>query len=155
MSGSVGNQMSDKGQTQKREVTDEVQDLMAYKFVGKPQTGFIQDPVLRKGDRVLEIAATAKSAGPERFNFLQEPEGPGFSDLGRKRMRGMIIRIGLRADHGMVVLDRIGNPWRGRGLDPDAPGSIDDFQWSGDLQECSTAVLGFHTGRLDQSDKWS
>src|SRR6476620_8828634 len=149
MSGSVGNQMSNKGQTQKREVTDKVQDFMAHKFIGKPQTGLIQDPVLRKDDRVLEIAATTESAGPERFHFLQEPEGPCFSDLGRKRMRGMIIRIGLGSDQRMVVLDRIGNSWCGRRLDPDAPGSIDDFQRSGNLQECSTAVLGFYTGRLD------
>src|SRR6476661_2974753 len=149
MSGSVGNQMSDKGQTQKGEVTDEIQDFMAHKFVGKPQTGLIQDPVLRKDDRVLEIASTTKSTGPERFNFLQEPEGPCFRDLGRKRMCGMLIRIGLGSDQRMVILDRIGNSWRGRRLDPDAPRSIDDFQRPGNLQEGSTAVLGFYTGRLD------
>src|SRR6476660_2117788 len=149
MSRSVGNQMSDKGQTQEGEVTDEVQDFMPHKFVGKPQTGFIQYPVLRKHDRVLEIAATTKSTGPERFNFLQEPEGPCFSDLGRKRMRGMLIRVGLRSDQRMVILDRIGNSWRGRRLDPDTPRSIDDFQRPGNLQECSTTVLSIYTGRLD------
>src|SRR6478735_4284830 len=93
---------------------------MPHKFVGKPQTGFIQYPVLRKDDRVLEIASTTKSTGPERFNFLQEPEGPCFRDLGRKRMCGMLIRIGLGSDQRMVILDRIGNSWRGRRLDPDA-----------------------------------
>src|SRR6476619_4190785 len=66
-------------------------------------------------------------------------------DLGRKRMCGMLIRIGLGSDQRMVILDRIGNSWRGRRLDPDAPRSIDDFQRPGNLQEGSTAVLGFYT----------
>ena len=154
MSGSFGNQMSDKGQTQKGEVSDEIQDFMAHEFVGKPKTGFIQDARLAKGrpcSRGLPPRPSPRAQSAS--TSCKNPKVLAFRDLSRKRMRGMLIRIGLRSDQRMVVLDGIGDSWRGRRLDRMRRASIDDFQRPGNLQEGSTAVLSNYTGRSDESDE--
>ena len=49
--------MTNEGQPEKREVADQIQHLMTDEFVGETKAGFIQNPVLRKDDGILEIPA--------------------------------------------------------------------------------------------------
>ena len=70
MSRTIGNQMSDKGETEEREVADQVQDFVSDKLVRKAEAGFIDDAVAGKNDGVVEISATTQPASPECFHFL-------------------------------------------------------------------------------------
>ena len=64
------NHMADEGKTEQGEIADQIQNLVPNKLVRKPQAQFVQNPVVEKHDRIVEIAALTKPTSPQRFHFL-------------------------------------------------------------------------------------
>ena len=54
----ISNQVPDKGETEKREVANQVQDFVANELVRKPEPRFIEDAVLGEDNGIVEIPAT-------------------------------------------------------------------------------------------------
>ena len=86
MSSLAGNDASDEGAANEGKVSNIVQNLVADKFVLKPQD-VIQDAGLRQYDGVVHRPATYQTVLLQLFNFMQKPEGSRRSDIPSKGLR--------------------------------------------------------------------
>lgn len=70
MSGTVCNNMTDKGHPEEREVTDQIENFVTNELIVESETGIIHDAVSRQHDCVIEGSTFPKSTSPQGLDFL-------------------------------------------------------------------------------------
>jgi len=99
--------MADQRMAEKRQVADEIQDLVADKFVLETE-GPADDFLVIKDDRIVQASPEGQAALPEVRYIPQEPESPGGSNLFEKNLSGQSERNLLPADERMGKINGIG-----------------------------------------------
>ena len=64
-----------QGRSQKRQISEQIDDLMANEFISKAESTFIQDSVVVQHDRVLEVSSQREPPRAKRLHFVNESEG--------------------------------------------------------------------------------
>ena len=67
---------ADITQIQQRQITQQIEYLVAHKFVGIPQGFRRQDSVISNHDRVLKTAALNEAVLDQEFDFFEEAKSP-------------------------------------------------------------------------------
>ena len=81
MSRSVCDNVTDEGYSQKRKVSDQIEDLVAHKLIVESKARFIDDPVIRQHNGIVQGSSLAEPPSPQCLNFIQKPKRPGFGNL--------------------------------------------------------------------------
>src|SRR5215813_3028078 len=75
MAGAFSDDMADQGMAQQRQISDQVENLVAAKLVRKPQAFGIHHSLPRQHHRVLKRPTPDQTAVTQYLNFLQEAKG--------------------------------------------------------------------------------
>lgn len=68
------------GQTNQGQIPQQIQELMAHRFVGVAQ-GWVEPAVPVADQRVVKGAAADQAGGPQLLHLVAEAEGAGRGDL--------------------------------------------------------------------------
>ncbi len=148
--------MGMNGRAEESEISHEIDDFVAYEFIGPAQAIGVENLRLIENDRVVEVPAAREASVTQGFDFANEAKRTcrrkiAFEDLfieGRDFER-------LATDTGMRKVDRIRDPKSVRGFDPNPAIAIAnlegldnrEFTRTGALPLLSGAPNQFHEGR--------
>jgi hypothetical protein len=102
-------EMAEERGAEERQVADEVQQLVPYKLVGKPERT-VDDFLIVQDQRVGRAAAERQSLTPELGNVFQEAEGARRRDLLEKSPTGEAEGARLGPNSRVRKLDTIAQP---------------------------------------------
>src|SRR6476469_668638 len=109
MSRSVCDNVPDEGYSQKRKVSNQIENLVADKLIVESKARFIDDSVIRQHNGVVQGASFAEPSSPQCLDLIQKPKRPGLGNLTLKRIGGAIVRIGLCLNQRMFIVNGVGN----------------------------------------------
>src|SRR5260370_21795492 len=112
---------SQQRHAQERQVTDDVQNLVTDKLVGKAQPRFIQHAVSGQDDGVIERSSANQVRPSQCFNLLDKSKRPGRSDVPRKRTVIQGDPAMLQADEWVREINNTIDLITFGGLDADPP----------------------------------
>ena len=118
VAGAMRDDVTDDGISDQRQVTDDIENLVADEFVVKTQR--VQHAGVADHDRILERAAESKTVLPQPLHFLEEAEGARRGDVVREGGFGNAFRARLVPQQRMIEADRVADLEVIRGVDRNA-----------------------------------
>ena len=143
--------MADEREAEKRDIADQVQDLVADELVLEAQARFIHDTVFGQNHGVVQCPAFSEASGPQGFDFVQKSKRASRCNILLKSRGGAGIGVGLGLDQWMIVVNGVRDLRGGRRLDSDSACSINNLNGLRDFHIRLATGLGDHAGRTNQS----
>src|SRR6202142_582403 len=118
MSGAVGDYVAENLVADERQVSDQIGDLWAHKFIIKTQRR-IDHALAGQDDRVLLRRAADQALLAHGFGFMQKSESAGGSNVRDVMSVGQDLGESLASDERMGEINGVGNRIIFRRIDPD------------------------------------
>ena len=109
VAGLVGFDVCHQGPSEKREITDRIEDLVAHELVLETQL-VVQHAALSDHNGVVEAAAAGQAIAAQHLHLPEESEGPRRGDRLGEGLGAHPARQRLVAQQRMVETDRVAHP---------------------------------------------
>src|ERR1051326_6374692 len=101
-----GDNLAENRHTQKREIADDVQNLVTYELISKTKTRLIQHSFRRQHDRIVERTAANQVCTSQRFDLVRKPKRPRRGDVTTESAVTEFHKQTLHANHRMREVDQ-------------------------------------------------
>ena len=110
VAGTVGHYVRPEATSGQGQIAHDIDDLVSYEFIGKPQLDSVRDSIICQGDRVLEARSEGQAPGVQGLGPALQPERSGRCDVRTERLGVDFGRGKLASNHWMIEIDSRAHP---------------------------------------------